>query len=110
MSRYLRPPRRSAPSSAGVPPERAGFCALLFVCLVRSVFCIFASLVLLVGCFFLQPPILFDGRQENHLQFQLPAGHFPLKPVRLSEPKRGQTRLREAKKNQDCCRSRREEA
>src|SRR5260370_12035785 len=24
----------------------------------------------------LRPTILFDGRQENHLQFQLPAGHF----------------------------------
>jgi len=25
---------------------------------------------------FFQPSILFDERQENHLQFQLPAGHF----------------------------------
>src|SRR5205814_9277443 len=69
--------RRSAPSSAGAPPERAGFCVLLFVWRVGSVFCIFASLVLLVGCFFIQPPILFAGRQENHLQFQLLAGHSP---------------------------------
>src|SRR6516164_8732112 len=26
-------------------------------------------------CFFLRQPILFDGRRENHLQFQLPPGH-----------------------------------
>jgi len=33
-------------------------------------------LVLLVDSFCFQPPILFDGRQENHLQFQLLAGQL----------------------------------
>ncbi len=31
--------------------------------------------------FLLQPTILFDGRQENHFQFQLPAGHFRHRPL-----------------------------
>ena len=40
-------------------------------------------MVLLVNGLFFQSSILFDGRRENHLQFQLPPGTSPLK-----DPKR----------------------
>src|SRR3954454_12379355 len=65
--------------------SRASRVACSAFCLACSICLLYFLIVGSPGCFFFQPPILFDGRQENHLQFQLSQGHFLLAALTLRQ-------------------------